>query len=158
MTAWPWATPATETRAALGIVGDTNVQDRADPASAFAQIVDTLKDLDAMVGQWECPLVETPQPGKDIEFKPRWSHSTPDMAVPLVDANFRAVSCASNVAFPPAAALSTRTHLNALGIPCAGTGKDRAEARMPAAFETKGPTHRAPLLYIGFLADRTARD
>lgn len=138
MTAWRWTTPATETRAALGLVGDTNVQDREDPTNAFVHIVDTLKDMDAMVGQWECPLVDTPRPGKDIDFKPRWTHSTPDMAGPLVDMNFQAVSCASNVAYPPEAALSTRTYLDALGIPSAGTGKDRTEARTPATFEMRG--------------------
>lgn len=138
MTAWHWATPATDNRAAFGLVGDTNIQSREDPSSAFARVAETLRAMDAMVGQWECPLVETPCPGNDIGFKPRWTHSTPEMARPLVAANFKAVSCASNVAYPPVAALSTRTHLKALGIPSAGTGKDRSEAREPATFETKG--------------------
>lgn len=138
MTAWRWTTPAIDARAAIGLVGDTNIQGRDNPETAFAEVRDTLAAMDAMVGQWECPLVETPRPGMDIGFKPRWTHSTPDMAEPLLAGNFKAVSCASNVAYPPSAALSTRTHLSALGIPCTGTGKDRAEARLPARFSVKG--------------------
>ena len=130
--------PATGTRAAIGLVGDTNIQGRRDPASAFEHVADTLSDLDAVVGQWECPLVDAPQPGGDITFKPRWTHSTPEMAAPLASCNFKAVSCASNVAYPPKAALSTRRHLDALGIANAGTGANRGEARAPALFEICG--------------------
>jgi poly-gamma-glutamate synthesis protein (capsule biosynthesis protein) len=138
MTAWRWTTQATDARAAIGLVGDTNIQGRDDPATAFAHVAGTLAEFDAMVGQWECPLVETPEPGRDITFKPRWTHSTPDMATPLLAGNFKAVSCASNVAYPPSAALSTRRHLATLGIASAGTGADRAEARAPARFEIRG--------------------
>ena len=138
MSVWDWATPAQKGRVAIGLVGDTNIQGRADPASAFGEVVDTLRGLDAVVGQWECPLVETPASGGDILFKPRWRHATPAMAAPLKGANFRAVSCASNVAYPPEAALSTARHLDALGIANAGTGANRAEARAPARFEVGG--------------------
>lgn len=138
MTKWSWKTHAAGPRAAIGLVGDTNIQGRSDPATAFDHVADTLSDFDALVGQWECPLVDAPEPGRDITFKPRWTHSTPDMAAPLASCNFKAVSCASNVAYPPSAALSTRRHLEALGIANAGTGADRAEARTPARFEIRG--------------------
>lgn len=138
MTEWRWKTPATGPRAAIGLVGDTNIQGRSDPASAFQHVAGTLSAFDAVVGQWECPLVEAPERGRDITFKPRWTHSTPEMAAPLVSGNFKAVSCASNVAYPPSAALSTRRHLEALGIANAGTGANRAEARAPAPFEIRG--------------------
>lgn len=138
MTGWSWTTYPKDTGAAIGLVGDTNIQGRADPAAAFAHVAETLAGFDAMVGQWECPLVETPAPGGDISFKARWTHSTPDMARALPAGNFKAVSCASNVAYPPEAALSTRRHLDALGIANAGTGATRAEARSPARFEVRG--------------------
>jgi len=138
MSAWQWTSPASGGRIALGLVGDTNIQGRADPFSAFTHVADTLLGFDAVVGQWECPLVEAPAAGGDIVFKPRWRHSTPEMARPLVAANFKAVSCASNVAYPPEAALSTARHLDALEVANAGTGANRSEARAPAIFEVGG--------------------
>lgn len=140
MSAWRWATPSGGGRIAVGIVGDTNVQDREDPASAFAEVMGTLRGFDALVGQWECPLTEAapPEGVPDIGFKPGWRHSRPAMARALTAAGFDAVSLASNVAYPPAAALSTARHLDDLGVANAGAGATRAEARAPALFEAGG--------------------
>ena len=140
MSEWQWSARAGDGQVAIGLVGDTNIQDRDDPSSAFAQVMATLNGFDAMIGQWECPLVDAPTPdgGSDIVFKPRWRHSRPEMARALTVGNFKAVSCASNVAYPPEAALSTARHLDALGIANAGTGANRTAAREPATFEVGG--------------------
>ena len=140
MSEWRWSTRPRDGQITIGLVGDTNIQGRNDPSSAFAEVRETLCGFDAMVGQWECPLTDAPAPpgGSDIVFKPRWRHSRPEMARALVAGNFKAVSLASNVAYPPEAALSTARHLDALGIAHAGTGANRAEARAPALFEASG--------------------
>ena len=148
MSAWRWSTPARDGRIAIGIVGDTNIQDREDPASAFSEVMETLRGFDATIGQWECPLTDAapPEGVPDIAFKPGWRHSRPEMARALTAAGFEAVSLASNVAYPPAAALSTARHLRALGVAHAGVGATRAEACAPALF-TAGGTRIALLSY-----------
>jgi poly-gamma-glutamate synthesis protein (capsule biosynthesis protein) len=140
MDGWNWGTPAGDGRISLGIVGDTNIQDREDPASAFAHVMGALRGFDALVGQWECPLTEAaPADGSpEVGFKPGWRHSRPAMARALTAAGFDAVSLASNVAYPPAAAAETARHLDALGIAHAGAGADRARARAPAVVEASG--------------------
>ncbi len=136
MDGWSWVTAAGEGQISIGIVGDTNIQDRDDPAAAFRHVIGTLRGFDALVGQWECPLTEAaPRDGHpDIGFKPRWRHSRPAMAGALRAAGFDAVSLASNVAYPPAAAAETVRHLDAAEIGHAGAGDDRTAARAPALF------------------------
>lgn len=142
MSNWTWETIPDADQITLGIVGDTNVQDRDDPASAFVHVQGTLRDVDVMIGQWECPLTEAPAPDgqSDIVFKPGWRHARPAMAGALTAAGFRAVSLASNVAYPPAAAAETARHLHAAGIATAGVGANIAEARAPAIVVSGGQT------------------
>lgn len=134
-----WARAPRRGEITLGIVGDTNVQNRDDPAAAFARVRATLAGIDVMMGQMECPLTAgAGGPGPDIGFKARWRHSPPDVARGFAEAGFRAVSCASNVAFPPAVAAETARHLDARGIAHAGVGNDLAAARASAIVEAKG--------------------
>ncbi len=137
---WTWHTPAGEGQVSIGLVGDTNIQERDDPASAFVHVIDTLRDFGALIGQWECPLTVAPPPEgvPDIVFKPRWRHSRPEMAGALTEAGFKAVSIASNVTYPPAAAAETAAHLARIGVGHAGAGRNRAEARAPACFAAGG--------------------
>lgn len=137
---WQWESAVGPGQVSLGIVGDTNIQARADPASAFVHVIDTLRDFDVLVGQWECPLTEraSPEGISDVVFKPRWQHSRPEMAEALRAAGFGAVSLASNVAYPPSVACETAGHLARYGIGHAGVGATRAEARRPAWIEAKG--------------------
>lgn len=140
MSAWRWNRPAATGQIALGIVGDTNIQGRDDPATAFAHVVETLREFEVLVGQWECPLTAEPPPDgvPEVIFKPGWRHSRPAMAEALTAAGFSAVSLASNVAYPPAAASETVRHLDRLGIAHAGVGDDLAKARAPALFDAPG--------------------
>lgn len=140
MGAWRWRNAARPGQVSIGIVGDTNIQGRDEPASAFAHVIDTLRDFDVLFGQWECPLTANASPDgtSDVVFKPRWRHSRPEMAAALRAAGFSAVSLASNVAYPPAVACETASHLARFGIGHAGVGANRAEARRPALVEAKG--------------------
>lgn len=142
MSIWHWDTPAGDGEITLGLVGDTNIQGRDDPASAFVHVIDTLRGFDVTIGQWECPLTERAAPGDqpDVGFKPGWRHSRPAMAQALVAAGFDAVSLASNVAYPPSAAAETARHIRAAGIAPAGVGATRAEARAPAIVACGGQT------------------
>jgi len=140
MSGWRWAGPLREGQVSIGIVGDTNIQDRAEPASAFTHVLDTLRGFDVLIGQWECPLTEAPANDgvADVVFKPRWRHSRPAMASALTAAGFKAVSLASNVAYPPSAAVETARHLARIGVGHAGVGDNLAEAHAPALIETAG--------------------
>lgn len=140
MDGWQWERAAGAGQVSIGIVGDTNIQGRSDPASAFGHVMDTLRGFDVLVGQWECPLTERPslEGVSDVVFKPRWRHSRPEMAEALQAAGFDAVSLASNVAYPPDVACETAGHLARYGIGHAGVGATRAAARRPAWIEAKG--------------------
>ena len=122
------------------IAGETNIQDRDDPVSAFAGVRDALKDADIRFCHLEGPLCEpsadTENP--DIPHKLTWRHSDPRMVNALLDAGIDAVSCASNVTYPASAALRSSQVLRSAGIPFAGVGANRAEARAPAIVERNG--------------------
>ena len=63
----------------LILVGETNVQGRADPASAFAHVLPLLRSGDVLFGHLEAPLTPPSQdPSRpDIPHKPGWRHSGP---------------------------------------------------------------------------------
>lgn len=134
MTAWAWTRAPHGDEITLGLVGDTNVQGRVDPASAFAEVMETLLDFDLLMGQLECPLsVPSDDPQvPDISYKQGWKHSDPSVVQGFKAAGFDAVSFASNVTFPPAVAVETAEHLDAAGIAHAGGGINLDAARTPA--------------------------
>ncbi|MEO0382655.1 MAG: CapA family protein [Pseudomonadota bacterium] len=134
MTAWGWTRAPQGGQITLGLVGDTNVQGRDDPASAFGVVLETLHDFDLLMGQLECPLSKPSDDPHlpDISYKQGWKHSDPHMVEGFKQAGFSAVSFASNVTFPPAVAVETAEHLERAGIAHAGGGKDLASARAPA--------------------------
>lgn len=140
MSKWAWSQPADNGAFSLGLVGDTNVQGRDDPASAFVNVMDTLYDIDVLMGHLECPLSKPSDDplSPDISFKDRWRHSDPAMVEGFAAAGFRAMTIASNVAYPPSAVIETTRHLDRAGIAHAGGGRDIAEARAPAIIEHDG--------------------
>ncbi|WP_375573233.1 CapA family protein [Ahrensia marina] len=142
MSGWNWTRAPQAGEITLGLVGDTNIQGRGDPASAFMEVMDTLHDLDLLMGQLECPLSKPSDDplAPDISYKKGWKHSDPLVAEGFKKAGFKAVSFASNVTFPPAVAVETAAHLDRAGIAHAGGGKDWAAARAPAIVESGGVT------------------
>jgi poly-gamma-glutamate capsule biosynthesis protein CapA/YwtB (metallophosphatase superfamily) len=124
----------------LLVIGDTNIQNRADPGSAFAHARDTLASADMIFAHLEGPLAE---PSKDpaypdIPHKRGWRHSGRAVGPALKAAGYDAVSCASNVWFPATAALASVQVLDEVGIAHCGAGATLAEARRPAIIERGG--------------------
>ena len=140
MTAWNWARRPQSGEITLGLVGDTNVQGREDPASAFSEVRETLRGFDLLMGQLECPLSKPSEDplAPDISYKQGWRHSDPSAVEGFKVAGFNAVSFASNVTFPPSVAVETAEHLDRAGIAHAGGGRNLAEARAPALVEAGG--------------------
>ena len=146
-TPWRWHRLAEAADTTLLLVGDTNIQLRDQPADAFAHVLPTLRDVDVLFGQLEGPLSPPSQDPAvpDIPHKERWRHSDPRMVEALVAAGFDAVACASNVCFPPKAALTSLATLDAAGIGHCGAGATLAAARAPAI------VHKGPVTF-GFLS------
>lgn len=138
--AWPFTTERRPGDVVALIVGDTNIADRTDPAAAFAGVSATLRSADAVFGQMEGLFAEpSDAPDRiDIPFKPGWRHSDPAIAAGYLAAGFAAVSCASNVAYPPEACAATAEALKAAGLAHCGIGADQAAARAPALVTVGG--------------------
>lgn len=134
----------------LLIAGETNIQNRADPVSAFAEVRSVFDGADIRFLHLEGPLCEpSDDPANpDIPHKERWRHSDPSMVRALVDADIHAVSCASNVSYPQTAALRSSQVLTEAGIAFCGIGPTLAAARKPAIVDHDG-------LKIGFLSYTT---
>jgi poly-gamma-glutamate synthesis protein (capsule biosynthesis protein) len=138
---WPWSLEPGPADASLLLVGETNVQGRTDPAGAFAYVRETLHAADIVFGQLEGPLSPPspdPEGAPDIPHKQAWRHSDPSMVDGLKAAGFTAVSCASNVCYPPRAALDSIRTLDAAGIGHCGAGENLPEARTPFVAAVKG--------------------
>lgn len=143
---WPWVADSSGAVRLL-LVGDTNLQNRKEPSSAFAHVLPTLQGADVLFGHLEGPL-RTPSSDPDdpdIPHKPGWKHSEPRMVEGLLAAGFDAVSCASNVTYGKGVVESTLSTLDTAGIAHCGIGRNLHEARQPAIIETKG-------MHIGFLS------
>jgi poly-gamma-glutamate capsule biosynthesis protein CapA/YwtB (metallophosphatase superfamily) len=124
----------------LLLMGDTNIQGRPDPASAFHHVLPMMTAADAVFLHLECPIaVSTTAAGvPDIPHKPLWKHADAGITAALKAANVTAVSLASNVMHPRPAALSTVAALDSAGIKHAGAGANLAEARKPAIMDVGG--------------------
>jgi poly-gamma-glutamate capsule biosynthesis protein CapA/YwtB (metallophosphatase superfamily) len=124
----------------LLLIGDTNVNGRADPAEAFRHVRPMFHAADAIFMHLECPMTalgpDAPEP--EIPHKARWKHAKPPLAAALKAVGVSAVGLASNVMHPRAAALSTVAALDAAGVPHAGAGANLAEARKPVILDVKG--------------------
>ena len=142
--AWKWTGSFGAKAVSLLIIGDIDIQRRADPTTAFAHIGDTLKHADVVYANLEGVLVKSQGPEIDIPDKKGWRHPGPEGVAALNAWNIKVVGVANNVAYGRANIMETLKVLDAAGIAHTGGGANIAEAHRPAIVERKG-------VKIGFL-------
>lgn len=142
--AWKWTGSYGDKAVSLLIIGDIDIQRRADPTTAFTHIGDTLKKADLVYANLEGMLVKPQGPEIDIPDKRGWRHPGPEGVVALKAWNIKAVGVANNVAYDRHNILETLKVLDANGIAHTGGGANITEAHRPAIVERKG-------VKIGFL-------
>src|SRR5438093_6459424 len=142
--AWKWSGPRNDKAVSLLIVGDIDIQRRADPTTAFAHLRDTMNAADVVYANLEGVLVKPQGPEIDIPDKRGWRHPGPEGVVALKSANVKVVGVANNVAYDRANIVATVKLLDANGIAHTGGGANIEAAHEPAIVERKG-------VKIGFL-------
>jgi poly-gamma-glutamate capsule biosynthesis protein CapA/YwtB (metallophosphatase superfamily) len=142
--AWKWSGAIGSNAMTMLIIGDIDIQRRADPTTAFAHIGETLKSADLVYANLEGMLVKPQGPEIDIPDKRGWRHPGPEGVRALTAWNITTVGVANNVAYDRANILETLRVLDANGIAHTGGGKNIAEAHRPAIVERKG-------VKVGFL-------
>ena len=142
--AWKWAGSYGDKAVSMLIIGDIDIQLRADPTTAFAHIGETLKQADLVYANLEGMLVKPEGPEVDIPDKRGWRHPGPDGVLALNAWNVKVVGVANNVAYDRHNILETLRVLDAHGVGHTGGGRNIAEAHKPAIVERKG-------VKIGFL-------
>jgi poly-gamma-glutamate synthesis protein (capsule biosynthesis protein) len=142
--AWKWSGSYGSHAVTMLIIGDIDVQRRADPTTAFAHIGETLKAADLVYANLEGMLVKPQGPEIDIPDKRGWRHPGPEGVLALKAWNIKTVGVANNVAYDRANILETLRVLDANGIAHTGGGRNLAEAHKPAIAERKG-------VKVGFL-------
>ena len=134
--AWQWTeAPGSVT---LLLLGDINVEQRADPAIAFVHIAPTLRKADLVYGNLEGLLIPSAGPDKDIPDKSGWQHIGPEALKALKAGNIAVVGVANNVAWGRDNILKSLSVLDANGIKHTGAGKNLEEAHQPAIVERNG--------------------
>ncbi len=142
--AWKW-TGSNGKNVELLIIGDIQVHTRrADPATAFVHMRETLNQADLIYANLEGLLVKSAGTKIDIPDKPEWTHPGPDGVKALKLANVKVVGVANNVASGRDNILKSLSVLDANGIIHTGAGRNIDEAHKPAIVERKG-------VKIGFL-------
>ena len=143
--AWKWSGNYGDKAVEMLIIGDVQVHSRrADPATAFNRMRDTLKKADLVYANLEGLLVKSEGTKVDIPDKPEWTHPGPDGVKALKASNIAVVGVANNVASGRANILKSLGVLDANGIIHTGAGKNIDDAHQPAIVERKG-------VKIGFL-------
>ena len=124
----------------LTIVGETNIQERDEPAEAFSQVERLLNAADVLFGHMEGLLFPpSSDPSRpDIPYKSGWHHSDPSQATGYKQAGFDAMCVASNVAYGEEAIRSTLRTLGEMELPICGIGHDYTEAHTPVILEKSG--------------------
>jgi poly-gamma-glutamate capsule biosynthesis protein CapA/YwtB (metallophosphatase superfamily) len=136
---WPWTGAFGDKAVSLMIIGDIQVHSRrADPASAFVHLRDTLKQADVVYANVEGVLVKSQGPDGDIPDKKGWTHPGLGGVQALKSAGIAVVGVANNVAYGRDSILQTVKLLDANGIAHAGAGKNIDDAHKPAIIERKG--------------------
>jgi poly-gamma-glutamate capsule biosynthesis protein CapA/YwtB (metallophosphatase superfamily) len=143
-TAWKWTGSYSDKAVSLLVIGDIDIQLRADPTTAFAHVGATLKNADLVYANLEGMLVNPQGPEIDIPDKRGWRHPGPGGVLALKAWNVMAVGLANNVAYDRKNILATLKVLDANGIAHTGAGANIIEAHKPAIVERKG-------VKIGFL-------
>ena len=142
---WKWSGTFSDNAVTLLIIGDIQVHERrADPATAFVNVRETLNKADVVYANLEGVLVNSQGPDGDIPDKKGWTHPGPGGVLALKSANVDVVGLANNVAYGRDNILQTVKLLAANGIAHAGAGRNLDEAHKPAIIERKG-------VKIGFL-------
>jgi poly-gamma-glutamate capsule biosynthesis protein CapA/YwtB (metallophosphatase superfamily) len=136
--AWKWSGSFGQNAVTMLIIGDIDIQRRADPTTAFAHVGETLKNADLVYANLEGMLVKPQGPEIDIPDKRGWRHPGPEGVLALKACNIKTVGVANNVAYDRANILETLRVLDANGISHTGGGKNIAEAHRPAIVERKG--------------------
>lgn len=143
--AWKWSGSFGDKTVSMLIIGDIQIHTRrADPATAFVHMRETLNRADVVYANLEGVLVKSKGPKIDIPDKPGWTHPGPEGVVALKPANVKVVGVANNVAYGRDNILQSLKVLDANGIAHTGAGKNIDEAHKPAIVERKG-------VKIGFL-------
>jgi poly-gamma-glutamate capsule biosynthesis protein CapA/YwtB (metallophosphatase superfamily) len=142
--AWQWAGAFGDKAVSMLIIGDVDIQLRADPTTAFVHIGETLKRADLVYANLEGMLVKPQGPEIDIPDKRGWRHPGPDGVKALTAWNVKVVGVANNVAYDRNNILQTLSVLDSNGIVHTGGGSNIVEAHKPAIVERKG-------VRIGFL-------
>jgi len=142
--AWKWSGPSAANTVTMLIVGDIDIQRRADPTTAFTHLGETLKSADLVYANLEGMLVKPQGPEIDIPDKRGWRHPGPEGVLALKAWNIKTVGVANNVAYDRANILETIRVLDANGIRHTGGGRNIDEAHRPAIVERKG-------VKVGFL-------
>jgi poly-gamma-glutamate synthesis protein (capsule biosynthesis protein) len=142
--AWKWAGSFSDKSVSMLIIGDIDIQLRADPTTALAHLGATLKKADLVYANLEGMLVKPEGPTVDIPDKRGWRHPGPEGVLALKAWNVGVVGVANNVAYDRRNIVETLQVLDANGIMHTGAGANIAEAHRPAIVERKG-------VKIGFL-------
>lgn len=135
---WPWSGPSGPGTVTLLLVGDINVQKRANPASVFDPVRETLERANLVYGNLEGLLVKSEGPDKDIPDKSGWQHQGPEAVRALKAGHIEVVGVANNVAYGPANILRSLAVLDANHILHTGGGKNLEQAHQPAILERGG--------------------
>ncbi len=144
---WTWTNEAEDKdEVSIILLGDTNLQNRENPASAFQYILPTLQNADIRFCNLEGALAGTDMNANwgDVPHKFAWRHSAPEMVEGLVAAGFDVVGVANNVTYPYTALQKSLKVLEQAGIQYVGGGNNLAEAHKAIIIERKGTK-------IGFL-------
>src|SRR5262245_21875910 len=142
--AWKWAGAYGTRAVSMLIIGDIDIQRRADPTTAFTHIGETLRKADLVYANLEGMLVKPQGPEIDIPDKRGWRHPGPEGVLALKAWNIKVVGVANNVAYDRQNILETLRVLDRDGIAHTGGGTNIADAHKPAIVERKG-------VRIGFL-------
>jgi poly-gamma-glutamate capsule biosynthesis protein CapA/YwtB (metallophosphatase superfamily) len=142
--AWRWSGSYGANAMTMLIIGDIDIQRRADPTTAFVHIGQTLKSADLVYANLEGMLVKPQGPEIDIPDKRGWRHPGPEGVLALKAWNIGPVGVANNVAYDRANIRETLRVLDAHGVVHTGAGRNIAEAHRPAIVERKG-------VKVGFL-------
>lgn len=142
---WPWVHDD-EGAVSILLLGDTNVQLRDEPETAFRDVMPTLAAADLRILNLEGPFAggSDSRDEPDVSHK-NWRHSDPDQVAALTAAGIDAVGVANNVTYPWQALVRSLDVLDRAGVPYAGGGEDLEAAHRPVVLETEDGTT------VGFL-------
>jgi len=138
---WPWlSVSGGDNSVTLLLMGDTNIQHRGDPATAYENVAATLNAADIVFANLEGPFAGTSADPlvPDIAHKEGWQHSAPEMVQALLAAGIDGVGMANNVTYPHQALLRSMSVLDEVGIGYTGGGNDLQAAHRPLILNRNG--------------------